>query len=201
MKYINENNIDSSPIRQFTNWYYEAIKTKVPFYDAMALSTSTKDGKPSARMVLLKSFDDKGFVFFTNSLSRKGKELSTNPKASLIFFWNQLGKQIRIEGKAIKINDAESDEYFASRPRGSQLGAWASQQSSILADRQELSDKINELKLKFRNKQIPRPAHWHGYRIDPERIEFWQNRESRLHNRFLYTKNIKGQWKHARLAP
>jgi pyridoxamine 5'-phosphate oxidase len=199
--FISENNIDEDPIRQFDKWYKQAIHAYVTFYDAMTLSTVDKEGKPSARLVLLKSYDEKGFVFYTNSTSRKGKELSENPYASLTFFWSKKGKQVRIEGIVEKITDKESDEYFATRPRGSQLGAWASEQSSVITDRKTLIEKVEELDKQYKGKAIPRPPYWLGYRLVPERIEFWQNRINRLHDRFAYTLLENKAWKHERLSP
>ena len=199
--FLSEATIDPDPIKNFRVWYTQASKARIPFYEAMTLSTTGGDGKPSGRMVLLKSFDDQGFVFFTNENSRKGKELMANNFASLTFFWSKLGKQVRIEGTVEKISEHESDSYFATRPRGSQIGAWASEQSSVIHDRRTLAENIEKIKLRYKNKPVPRPPHWIGFRLVPNHIEFWQNRANRLHDRFLFTRNYTESWKINRLAP
>ncbi|MBS1550998.1 MAG: pyridoxamine 5'-phosphate oxidase [Bacteroidetes bacterium] len=200
-KFISEENICPDPFKQFDIWYKEAARSGKSFYDAMTLSTADKDGKPSARMVLLKAFDHNGFVFFSNSNSRKGKELKENPFASLTFFWNKPGKQVRIEGKIEVIPDADSDEYFSTRPELSRLGAWASAQSSVIPDRKYFLDKVEELKNSYRGKDIPRPSYWIGYRLVPDKIEFWQNRTNRLHDRFLFARQPGDKWNYVRLSP
>ena len=166
----------------------------------MTLATSSKDGKPSARIVLLKGFDERGFVFFTNYESNKGKALDENPNAALIFFWKEIERQVRIEGVIEKISAAESDEYFFSRPEGSRIGAWASPQSKIIKNRNILEENVQRFSNEFKN-SIPRPPHWGGYRVMPELIEFWQGRSNRLHDRIQYTKTGSGSWKVDRLAP
>lgn len=167
----------------------------------MTLSTADSTGKPSGRMVLLKSFDEKGFVFFSNENSRKGKELLNNNFSSLTFFWSKLGKQVRIEGATEKIMEFESDEYFSTRPRASQIGAWASEQSCIIPDRKTLIENIEQLEKQYKGKSVPRPPHWIGYRLIPNHIEFWQNRANRLHDRFLFTRQENQEWQINRLAP
>ena len=199
--FVSEANIDSDPFQQFSKWYNKAVRSRIPFYEAMNLSTADTDGKPSSRMVLLKAFNKDGFVFYTNSNSRKGKEISGNPYVSVTFYWNKLGRQIRIEGIIEGISEKESDDYFASRPRGSQLGAWASHQSSIIADRNTLIEEVKNLENQYKGKPVPRPPYWIGYRIVPQTFEFWQNRISRLHDRFKYTLDENNNWKHLRLAP
>ena len=159
-----------------------------------------KDGKPSARIVLLKGFDERGFIFFSNYESNKGKALAENPNAALIFFWKEIERQIRIEGVTEKISAEESDEYFFSRPEGSRIGAWASPQSKIIKNRNVLEENVQRFSNKFKN-SIPRPPHWGGYRVMPELIEFWQGRSNRLHDRIQYTKTGSGSWKVDRLAP
>ncbi|MBK7255009.1 MAG: pyridoxamine 5'-phosphate oxidase [Ignavibacteria bacterium] len=200
-KFISEDNIDSDPFKQFDKWYKEAIRSRITFYEAMTLSTADKKGRPSCRLVLLKAYDKNGFIFFSNSNSRKGKELNENPFAALTFFWNKLGKQVRIEGKIEVIQDADSDEYFSTRPELSRLGAWASEQSSIIPDRNYFLNKVEELRNFYKGKIIPRPPYWIGYRLIPDQIEFWQNRTNRLHDRFLFTIQNSNEWKYVRLSP
>lgn len=166
----------------------------------MALATATRDGRPSARIVLMKSFDDRGFVFYTNYDSRKGNELADNPRACLLFYWSQVWRQVRIAGRVEKVSAAESDEYFHSRPLGSKIGAWASNQSSAVADRDELKKRFDEFGLKF-GESVPRPPHWGGYRVKPETIEFWQGQDNRMHDRIRYALQTDGSWAIERLAP
>jgi pyridoxamine 5'-phosphate oxidase len=166
----------------------------------MTLATSTKDGKPSARIVLLKGYDEKGFVFYTNYESHKGLELAENPNAALVFFWKEIERQIRIEGIVEKISATESDAYFFSRPEGSRISAWASPQSTIIETRELLETNVQRYTAEFKN-SIPRPPHWGGYRVMPLKIEFWQGRSNRLHDRIQYTKTTEGSWKAERLAP
>lgn len=195
-----ENDISSNPVEQFTKWWNEALKSEISEVNAMMLATSGKNGKPSARIVLLKDFDERGFVFFSNYESHKGKELAANANAALVFFWKEIERQVRIEGTVEKVNDKESDEYFSSRPEGSRIGAWASPQSTVIKDRQILDDNVEKFTSTFKN-SIPRPPHWGGYRVMPELIEFWQGRKNRLHDRIQYTKAQNGSWKVDRLAP
>jgi pyridoxamine 5'-phosphate oxidase len=199
---LTKDNIDASPIRQFRRWYDEVRANGVSEQDAISttLATATKDGRPSARIVLLKSFSDLGFVFFTNYLSRKAKELSENPRASLLFYWPQLWRQVRIEGRVEKISAADSEAYFQSRPLGSKLGAWASNQSEIVENRETLEARFGELEKRFGEK-VPRPEHWGGYRLRPNSIEFWQGRDNRLHDRLRYRLQRDGSWLIERLAP
>jgi len=197
---LNEAEAAADAIEQFSRWWNDALRAEISEVNAMTLATATSDGKPSARIVLLKSFDKNGFVFFTNYESHKGRELEENANAALVFFWKEIERQVRIEGAVEKTTAAESDAYFFSRPEGSRIGAWSSPQSKVIADRQTL--ETNELlyKEKFIN-SIPRPPHWGGYRVMPLRIEFWQGRSNRLHDRILYTKTNEGSWKVDRLAP
>jgi pyridoxamine 5'-phosphate oxidase len=199
---LSKHTIDASPIRQFQIWCDEVRAQGVPEQDviSMALATAAKDGQPSARIVLLKSFDDLGFVFYTNYESRKGKELAENPRASLLFYWSQLWRQVRIEGVTEKISAAESEEYFQSRPLGSRLGAWASDQSEVVASRQALETRFAELQERF-GEEVPRPEHWGGYRLKPNSIEFWQGRDNRLHDRLRYRLQEDGSWSIERLGP
>lgn len=201
LKSLSENEVDASPIEQFASWFKEAISAKVEEVNAMLLGTSTLQGKPSSRVVLLKDFDHRGMVFFTNYESKKGKELSENPAACLTFFWPQLERQIRIEGLVEKVSESESDEYFFSRPWESRVGAWVSAQSNKIESRDELEKTYEVLAQDFREKgMVPRPSHWGGFRLKPEFFEFWQGRPSRLHDRICYI--LKGAaWEIYRLAP
>ena len=198
---LTKNNIDPNPIRQFQKWFDEVRAGGVSEQDAtsMTLATATRDGRPSARIVLLKSFDDRGFVFFTNYQSQKGNELNENPRASLLFYWSTLWRQVRIEGEVEKISAAESEEYFQSRPLGSRLGAWASNQSEVVDRRETLEERFAELQQRF-GEDVPRPEHWGGYRVKPNSIEFWQGRDNRLHDRLRYRRE-NGVWIIERLAP
>ncbi|MBK7884757.1 MAG: pyridoxamine 5'-phosphate oxidase [Chitinophagaceae bacterium] len=196
---LSENDVDKNPVVQFDKWWADALHSEITEVNAMTLATATPDGKPSARIVLLKGFDENGFVFFTNYNSRKGNELLNNPQAALVFFWKELERQVRIEGTIAKINEADSDTYFASRPANSQIGAWASPQSTIIPGRQILEDNMIQYNNQF-GENIPRPAHWGGYIIQPVLMEFWQGRPDRLHDRIQYTLN-KSSWTINRLAP
>ncbi|AWO02276.1 pyridoxamine 5'-phosphate oxidase [Chitinophaga alhagiae] len=196
---LHEREVAASPLQQFERWWEEVIKSQVEEPNAMTLATSTPDGKPSARIVLLKSFNEQGFLFFTNYESRKGKELAENPLASLLFFWRELERQVRIEGAVIKAPAAVSDEYFNSRPAGSRIGAIASPQSKVIAGREVLEERVRELE---GGPQAPqRPEHWGGYIVQPQVMEFWQGRSSRLHDRLRYTLQAGNEWKIERLAP
>lgn len=197
---LEESNITANPIEQFTRWWNDAINSKVIEVNAMTLATSTSDGKPSARIVLLKDYDERGFVFYTNYESNKGKMLAENPNAALVFFWKEIERQIRIEGNVEKVSVEEEDAYFFSRPEGSRIGAWASPQSTVIETREVLEANATYYAAKFKN-NIPRPPHWGGYRVMPLKIEFWQGRSSRLHDRIQYTKTAQGSWKAERLAP
>jgi len=199
---LTKDSIDANPIRQFQAWYDEVRAHGVSEQDAtsMTLATATRGGRPSARIVLLKSFDDRGFVFYTNYQSRKGKELSENPRACLLFYWPQLWRQVRIEGEVEKIPATESEEYFQSRPLGSKLGAWASNQSEVVDRRETLEARFAELQERF-HEDVPRPEHWGGYRLKPNSIEFWQGRDNRLHGRLRYRLEEDGSWLIERLGP
>jgi pyridoxamine 5'-phosphate oxidase len=199
-KTLSEATIERDPIAQFGLWYDDAHSAERPLPHAVALATATRSGRPSLRMVLLKDFDARGFVFYTNYRSRKGHELAGNPHASLLFYWGSLARQVRIEGRVSKAAQRESDDYFRTRPRGSQLGALASPQSEVLADRAELDRRFAATAAKYSGR-VPRPAHWGGYRLTPSVIEFWQGREDRLHDRLCFTLARNGHWRLERLAP
>lgn len=198
---LDEQHIDKNHIKQFEKWFDEAVKAEVPEPNAMTLATATANGKPSTRIVLLRGFDEKGFVFYTNYSSKKGMELIKNPYASLNFFWHEIERQVRIEGKIEKVSPKQSDEYFASRPKGSQLGAWASTQSRVIKNREELEAKMLELEIKYKTKTVPRPPYWGGFCLSPTLIEFWQGRPNRLHDRIQYELQQNGKWIIQRLAP
>ena len=199
---LNKSDVDSNPIKQFAKWYDEAIAQGVSEQDAisMTLATATKAGEPDARIVLLKSFDDSGFVFFTNYESRKGKELPENPRACLLFYWSKVWRQVRIEGSVEQVSAAESEDYFQSRPLGSKIGAWASNQSGVVESRDVLEQRYAALSERY-GEDVPRPPHWGGYRIHPEVIEFWQGRDNRLHDRLRYRLQEDGTWVIERLGP
>ena len=190
------------PIEQFATWFSTAVNSALPDANAIALATSTPDGKPSARIVLLKGFDQRGFVFFTNYESKKGQELEANPEAAFVVYWMPLERQIRVAGRVEKTSREESEAYFHERPRGSQLGAWVSRQSEVIDARRILDARLADMTQRFvGNKAIELPAHWGGYRIVPTTIEFWQGRANRLHDRFRYTRERDGSWTIERLAP
>ena len=197
---LSEATVENDPIAQFSLWYADACAVELPLPQAVALATATPSGRVSLRMVLLKDFDADGFVFYTNYRSRKGVELGRNPRASLLFHWGRLERQVRIEGRVARVSRRESDEYFKTRPRGSQLGAWASPQSSVLGDRADLDRRFAAAGAKFPH-HVPRPAQWGGYRLAPVLIEFWQGREDRLHDRLCFTLRRSGRWRLQRLAP
>ena len=200
-KGLRRSDLDPNPVRQFANWFTAAIEAGIRDVNAMSLATAGRDARPSVRIVLLKSFDQDGFVFFTNYESAKGKQLEANPYAALGFYWIELDRQIRISGKVEKTSREESKAYFRSRPVGSQLGAWASRQSEIVDARRVLDARMAEMTERFRNKRIPLPPRWGGYRLKPEIMEFWQGRRNRLHDRFCYTRLANGSWQIDRLAP
>ncbi|MDX2212180.1 MAG: pyridoxamine 5'-phosphate oxidase [Oculatellaceae cyanobacterium bins.114] len=200
LKGLHETEVDPDPFKQFQTWFEQAIAAQLPEPNAMTLATATPDGIPSARVVLLKGFDPRGFVFYTNYHSRKGQELAHNSKAALVFWWAELERQVRIQGDVQPVSAEESDTYFHSRPIGSQLGAWASEQSQVVGDRTVLEQRLQELQEQYQNQEIPRPPHWGGYRVNPYSIEFWQGRPSRLHDRLLYKRGDR-QWDIARLSP
>lgn len=198
---LNETDVAPNPFIQFQKWFDEALTAQLLEPNAMTVATATTDGKPSARMVLLKDFDERGFVFFTNYNSHKGQELAENPQAALVFWWAELERQVRICGHVEKVSENDSDRYFQSRPFNSRLGAWASNQSEVIESRIILEQRLQELKAKYENQDIPRPPHWGGLRVIPTEIEFWQGRSSRLHDRILYTRLDDGDWKIQRLSP
>lgn len=196
-----EGDLDADPFRQFGRWYDAASGAGLVHPDAFALATVSADGRPSARMLLLKGFDENGFVFFTNSESRKGEELRGNTNAAICFWWDKLERSVRIEGKVYGVSEGEADLYFATRPRGSQLGAWASQQSRVIESREYLDKLYHKIELDYADMDIPRPGYWNGYRLVPESMEFWQGRPNRLHDRLRYRKQRDGRWIIERLAP
>ena len=198
---IDRDDLASDPFIQFSQWFQTILTTGIAEPNAMTVATATPDGHPSARVVLLKGFDERGFVFYTNYEGRKASELNINPWASAVFFWVELHRQVRIEGEVEQVSAEESDAYFASRPRGSQIGAWASHQSSILPDRHELEARVAALEAQWHNQPIPRPPFWGGYRIVPSTVEFWQGRASRLHDRLRYRRTADGIWVIERLSP
>lgn len=200
-KGLNEKEAEPNPFQQFQIWFDQALSAQLLEPNAMTLATVTAEGKPSARVVLLKHFDEQGFVFYSNYHSRKGQELGQNPWAALVFWWASLERQVRIEGWVEQVSEQESDAYFYSRPWGSRLGAWASEQSQVVSDRQVLEQRLVELEQQYQDKEIPRPPHWGGYRLVPIAIEFWQGRPNRLHDRLSYHRLEDGNWQIERLSP
>lgn len=198
---LKETDAYPNPFDQFKAWFDQALAADLPEPNAMTIATATSDGKPSARMVLLKDYDERGFVFFTNYESHKGQQLEENPWGALVFWWAELERQVRIEGLVEKTSPPESDIYFHSRPENSQLGAWVSNQSQVIDSREVLEQRLQQLKEEYENKQIPRPQHWGGFRVIPTEIEFWQGRPSRLHDRLLYRRSEEGSWVMQRLSP
>lgn len=198
---LNEDDVDPSPIVQFQRWWHDAEQSQIEEINAMTLATTATDGMADARTVLLKAFDQKGFVFFTNYNSVKSSQLNANPKCCLLFYWKELERQVRINGIAEKISVKESIEYFDSRPDGSKIGAWASPQSMVVAGKTWLKETFEYYAERFKHGKIPKPPHWGGYRVKPIRMEFWQGRPSRMHDRILYTQSEAGGWKTERLAP
>jgi len=198
---LNRATADPDPVRQFAAWFELAKEIDPEFANAMVLTTAATSCQSSSRLVLLKGFDEQGFVFFTNYGSRKAAELAANPQASLVFWWKEVYRQVRIEGRVEKVGRAESESYFATRPRGSQIGAWASRQSTTLSRRADLQGKIDEIERRFKGQDVPCPPFWGGYRLIPQAIEFWQGRESRLHDRLRYQRTEGDVWEIERLSP
>ena len=197
---LSETDAEPNPFNQFRQWFDQALAAHLPEPNAMTVATATSDGKPSARMVLLKDFDERGFVFYTNYTSYKGQQLAENPQAALVFWWAELERQVRIEGRVEKISERQSDEYFYSRPFSSRLGAWVSDQSQVIDSRGVLNERLQKLQNEYENQEVPRPSHWGGYRVIPSLIEFWQGRPSRLHDRLNYRLRD-GSWLIERLSP
>jgi pyridoxamine 5'-phosphate oxidase len=195
-----EADVAPDPVVQFRAWFRDALAADLHESNAMTLATTTPDGRPSARVVLLKGYDERGFVFYTNYEGRKAHELEANPLCALLFYWGELERQVRIEGRASRLSGEESDAYFTSRPRGNRLGAWASEQSRSVEDRSVLEERLRALEAEYEGHEIPRPPFWGGYRVEPYTIEFWQGRENRLHDRLVYLRN-EGGWKIVRLQP
>ena len=200
-EYLDENEVERDPIKQFQIWLDDAIAANIPLAEAMTLATATPDGRPAARMVLLKQVDHDGFVFFTNYRSAKARQLDANPYAALVFYWNLFERQVRVEGGVVRTSAEESREYFQTRPRESQIGAWASEQSEVITGRDVLEQRAQELETLYCDREIDCPGHWGGYRLKPERIEFWKGRLGRLHDRILYELDSNGLWTISRLAP
>ena len=196
---LDESRVSSDPFKQFARWLQEAAGRHAVLPETMTLATATRSGRPSARTLLLRAFDNSGLVFYTNYSGRKGKELAENPQAALVFYWPRLGRQIRVEGRVSKICARESDKYFSTRPRDSQLSAWASQQSRVVRDREFLEDRVMQYEQKYPGR-VPRPPNWGGYRLRPSVFEFWKERPGRLHDRLRY-RRLKGRWVVERLAP
>lgn len=197
---LDEHEVDADPLSQFRKWFDDALRAELLEPNAMTLATATPDGAPSARVVLLKSADELGFAFYTDYRSQKGRELDLNPRAALVFYWGELERQIRITGGVSRVSREESEAYFRTRPRGSRLGAWASEQSSILSGRALLEVRLRDVAASYPGDEVPLPPHWGGYRVRPETVEFWQGRENRLHDRVRYVREERG-WRIERLSP
>jgi pyridoxamine 5'-phosphate oxidase len=198
---LDEKTVDRNPIDLFRRWFDAAVNSGSRLPESMTLATATRDGRPSARVVLLKAFDNDGFVFYTNYNSSKARQLEENPYAALVMYWTVLDRQVRVEGSVERVPADQSDEYFRSRPRESQIGALASPQSEVIQNRRVLEQRFQEFDKLYRNRHVERPAHWGGYILKPERIEFWQNRTGRMHDRVLYERDPSGSWSIKRLAP
>jgi pyridoxamine 5'-phosphate oxidase len=198
---LSEMDVHPNPFEQFKIWFDQALAAQLPEPNAMTIATATLDGKPSARIVLLKDYDERGFVFYTNYDSHKGQQLVKNPWGAIAFWWAELERQVRIQGRVEQVSAAESDAYFHSRPKGSQLGAWASNQSQVIDSREALEQRLQQLKEEYENKEIPRPPHWGGFRVIPTEMEFWQGRPNRLHDRLVYQRGEDGNWLIQRLSP
>jgi len=197
---LDEGDLDPDPIVQFHEWFEKVLEANLHEPNAMTLATASREGRPSARVVLLKGYDERGFVFYTNYEGRKASELEANPLCAILFYWGELERQVRIEGRASRLSAEKSDAYFLSRPRGSRLGAWASEQSRSVENRSVLEERVKALEAEYEGREIPRPLFWGGYRVEPEVIEFWQGRENRLHDRLVY-RRAEGGWKIERLQP
>jgi pyridoxamine 5'-phosphate oxidase len=197
---LDEAHVSHDPIVEFSRWFAQAQEAQLHEPNAMTLATATTDGAPSARVVLLKTFDQRGFVFFSDYRSRKGGELTANPRAALVFYWGEIERQVRISGTVTTTSPEESEEYFRSRPLGSRLGAWVSHQSRVIPGRAVLENDLKEVAIRFADDNVPLPAHWGGYRVLPDAIEFWQGRENRLHDRIRYVRGS-GGWRVERLSP
>lgn len=197
---LNESSVKNDPLLQFADWWQQAIASNIEEPNAMILSTASATGTPSSRVVLLKGIEEDGFVFYTNYESRKAREITVNPQVSLLFFWKELERQVRIEGKIVRTSNAVSDAYFASRPAESRIGAWCSPQSQVIASRTLLDENVEKYTARFNDGQVPRPRFWGGYIVTPHRVEFWQGRPSRLHDRIQYRQS-NDAWKIERLAP
>lgn len=197
---LDEAHAGNDPLSFFGKWFLEAQAAEVSEVNAMTLATVDAQNKPHARIVLLKGLDEKGFIFYTNYDSAKGNEIDANPFVALVFFWQELERQVRIEGSVVRISEEESDTYFNSRPEGSKIGAWSSPQSQIISDRSILDKNYKAVQLQFANKEILRPQHWGGYRVIPNRVEFWQGRSNRMHDRIVFTRSV-NEWNSFRLAP
>ncbi len=198
---LDEKTVDRNPIDLFRRWFDAAVNSGSRLPESMTLATATRDGRPSARVVLLKKFDDDGFVFYTNYNSSKARQLEENPFAALVMYWTVIDRQVRVEGSVQRVSPGQSDDYFRSRPRESQIGALASPQSEVIENRQVLEQRFQDFDKFYRDRHVERPAHWGGYILKPERIEFWQNRSGRMHDRILYEREPSGSWSIKRLAP
>ncbi len=198
---LRRDDLDPNPFAQFAKWFADAQAAILKLPNAMTLATATREGRPSARVVLLKDFDEQGFVFFTNYESQKGQELEANPQATLVFYWDKLDRQVRISGRVTKTSRQESEIYFNTRPLDSRLGAWASKQSRVIPSRKLLEDEMQQFIEKYADGEVPLPSYWGGYRLAPDQIEFWQNRTGRLHDRFRYSRQNDNQWLIERLSP
>jgi len=196
-----ENEVDRDPMKQFNQWFDEATRLDIDMPNTMALATLSPDGKPCVRYVLLKAVDEQGLVFYTHSVSTKGRQLAANPNASLVFYWQPVNRQVRLEGVVERVSDKEADSYFQSRPYGSQISAWVAPQSAVVSSREFMEQRVRELEAKYPEGKVPRPNTWGGYRLVPGTFEFWQGRENRLHDRIVYQRAANNEWTLERLAP
>ena len=198
---LHEKDVDKDPVSQFGSWFQAALDRGIELANAMVLATADSKGRPTARYVLLKEYNNTGFVFYTNRLSRKGRDMEENPLAALVFYWKEMHRQVRIEGGVEQLPVEKADEYFKTRPRGSQISTWVAVQSDVIAGRENMKNKVTELTQRFLNRPVPRPESWAGYRVRPEVMEFWQGQENRLHDRIVYQREQSGKWIISRLAP